>query len=247
MLVRANFTVHAAGTVDVELVFTRARGQWLTSKAVDVTFWTALLAIATAVLATATIVVAFATGVAALGTVGALFTALFQIGSERNRRLAQDERDRAERHREQARLIAGWVGPGDREEDRTPFYLLNGSAEPVYNVVATIVLIQGAAPDTGEEWQRFARDRKEQSGEYFQTPATTAAILLPGRWRVWIPKAGWTGLMAGRAGGEVAFTDRAGAHWVRRGKGELEELSQPPFEHFGLHGPFDLVTPEVFD
>jgi hypothetical protein len=34
---------------------------------------------------------------------------------------------------------------------------------------------------------------------------------------------------------------------VRRGTGQLEELSQPPFQHFGLVGPFDLVTPEAFD
>jgi hypothetical protein len=213
----------------------------------DVAFWTALLAIATAVLALATGVVAFATGVAAFGTVGALFAALYQIGSERTRRVAEDANARAERHREQARLIAGWVGPGDRDADRTPFYLLNGSAEPVYNVVATIVLIQGAAPDTGEEWRRVAKQRQEQGGEYMQTPVTTASILLPGRWRVWIGGSSWTGLMAGRAGGEVAFTDRAGAHWVRRGTGELVELSEPPFQHFGLYGPFDLVTPEPIE
>jgi hypothetical protein len=50
--------------------------------------------------------------------------------------------------------------------------------------------------------------------------------------------------MAGRAGAEVAFTDRGGAHWVRRGWGDLEELGRPPFETFGLAGPYDLVTPE---
>ncbi len=200
----------------------------------DLTFWTALAAIAT--------------GLAALGTVGALFAALYQIGSERSRRLAQDATDHAERHREQARLIAGWVGRGERgEADRTPFYLFNGSAEPVYSVVATIVLVQGTAPASGEEWQSLAKQRMKDADEYMQTPVTTATILLPGRWRVWIQGSGWSGVLGGRTAAEVAFTDRAGAHWVRRGTGELEELTQAPFQHYGLLGPFDLVTPEIFE
>jgi hypothetical protein len=195
-----------------------------------IAFWTAVAAVA-AVLA-------------AVGTVGTLIAALIQIRSERRRRVQGEASAQSERYREQARLIAAWVGRADKEADRTPLYLSNGSGEPVYSVVATIVMVQGAAPTTGEEWLRFAKQREP---EFFQTPTTTATILPPGRWRVWIARAGWEAHLSGRASAEVAFTDRAGTHWVRRATGALEELAQPPFEHFGLRGPYDFVTPEAYE
>jgi hypothetical protein len=56
-------------------------------------------------------------------------------------------------------------------------------------------------------------------------PWSTAAVLPPGRWRVWVPGEGWGGGMGMRLGAEVAFVDRAGVHWGRRGTGELEVAS----------------------
>jgi hypothetical protein len=50
-----------------------------------------------------------------------------------------------------------------------------------------------------------------------------------------------------RSAAEIAFTDRAGVHWVRRGGGQLAELSENPFEYFGRYGltaPYELQTPE---
>jgi hypothetical protein len=95
--------------------------------------------------------------------------------------------------------------------------------------------VQGAAPRTGEEWNRPGFGKK---------PITTATILPPGRWRVWIRGYGWHQHLSGRTSAEVAFSDRNGTHWVRRANGDLEELSDPPFNHFQLLGPYDLVTPE---
>ena len=95
-----------------------------------------------------------ATWVAAIGTVGALFLALYQIDSGRKRRIAAEGTSPDERHQEHARLVSAWVGAGEKEADRTPLFLANGSVEPVYNVVATIVNVQGAAPRTGEDWGR---------------------------------------------------------------------------------------------
>jgi hypothetical protein len=187
-----------------------------------------------------------ATWVAAVGTVGTLGAALWQIGSERARRTEQETQARAERHREQARLVAGWVGrperakPGAPEDGRTPIYIVNGSTEPVYNVLITHVAVQGTAPHTGEEW----RERNEK-GHGPPIPMTTLSILPPGRWRVWIRGTGWAGGLGGRPGAEVAFTDRAGTHWVRRATGALVELAKPPFQHFSIWGPYDLETPEA--
>ena len=53
--------------------------------------------------------------------------------------------------------------------------------------------------------------------------------------------------MGGRSAAEVAFTDRAGKHWIRRGTGQLEPLPEDPIDYFqrlGLYGPYDLQTPE---
>jgi hypothetical protein len=190
------------------------------------------------------------TWVAAVGTVGTLGAALLQIGSERSRRLSQEAADREERRRDQARLIAGWVGPIVQETEeagsRTWIILSNGSPEPVYSVYAAIVFIQGAAPHTGEEWHRL-REQVQEGGEdpeYRST--TTASILPPGRWRVCVPQAAW-GISGGRIGAEVAFTDRASIHWVRRATGALEELATPPYDHFGLTGPYELQTPEAVE
>jgi hypothetical protein len=78
-------------------------------------------------------------------------------------------------------------------------------------------------------------------------PVTTASILPPGRHRVWVGGIGWGRGMGGRPGAEVAFTDRAGRHWIRRATGRLEEIPKEPFEYFkewGLFGPYDLQNPE---
>lgn len=174
------------------------------------------------------------TWIAAIGTVGALFAALWQIGNERKRRIQQQEGDREKERLDQARLIAAWIGPED--DARSAVELSNGSPEPVYNVVATIVFIQGTGPSTGEEWAGI--DTVNQKAR-----STTAAILAPGHWRVWIAAVVGAPL-SGRKAAEVAFTDRNGAHWVRRANGTLEELPEPPFQHFALTGPYDLVTPE---
>jgi hypothetical protein len=184
---------------------------------------------------------------AAIGTVGALGGALWQIRVERNRRIAQDARDREERRREQARKIACW--PGESEDPgpidpwwgtSTPIDLVNGSDEPVYNVVVSIVLVQGAgAPRTTEEL-------KERAEIQHDAPRSTAAILVPGAWRVWVPGTGWDGGMGLRLGAEIAFTDRAGVSWIRRGTGALEELPKPTLEYFvdfGLYGPYDFQIP----
>jgi hypothetical protein len=53
--------------------------------------------------------------------------------------------------------------------------------------------------------------------------------------------------MGFRAAAEVAFKDRAGVSWVRRGTGELEELPAATLDYyrdFGVQGPYEFQTPE---
>jgi hypothetical protein len=202
------------------------------------------------------------TWVAAIGTVGALIAALIQINTERKHRHIQEVKDRAERHIAQARLVAAFLGPEETRgrpapEDlqrpvrqpngRTPIYLVNGSAEPVYEPVIGLVAIQGAAPHTMEGWLEARRRGSEPDHAYRPVPITTASILPPGKSVVWIEGIGWSAHLSGRSSAEIAFTDRAGAHWIRRANGQLEELPSGPLEYFhdrGLFSPFEFQTPE---
>jgi hypothetical protein len=219
-----------------------------------------------------------ATWVAAVGTVSAVIVALLQVARERRARLSRESGDRTDRHLAHARLISAWAGTaeplpaterfeyGDADSDqafnyRTPIYIQNSSAEPIYEVVAGIVFIQGAAPRTLEGILDMRHQRHEQTSDlaaegvdvlreqtaFQRDPVTTSGIVPPGTWRVWIAGKGWTSIMAGRRGVDVAFVDRAGVSWIRRAMGPLEELPRRPLEHFsqyGLHGPHEFQTAE---
>jgi hypothetical protein len=195
------------------------------------------------------------TWLAAGGTVGALGAAFWQIRTERQARLTREQQDRDERHREQARLVAAALGPIERPpsqesgkpsvlQGRTAVDLINGSAEPVYRVVAAIVGIQGTLPRTLEDWLETRERMPSQSGIPEPIPATTASILPGGSYRVWIRGIGWWGVLSGRGAAEVAFTDRAGTHWIRRANGQLEELPEDPITRYLGLGPHEFQTPE---
>ena len=192
------------------------------------------------------------TWVAAVGTVGTLASALWQIATERKRRIASDELLRSEQHVRQARLIAAYLGEEQRPKSETPvqahetgrteIFLVNNSSEPVYSVVVGIVFVQGAGPHSLEEM--LALDRKQYDR---QGPITTVSIVPGGLYRVWISGTGWTRILGGRGGVEIAFSDASGAHWIRRGTGRLDELAVSPLEHLqqaGLFGPHEFQTPE---
>src|SRR6266516_4260110 len=199
----------------------------------------------------------FPTWVASIGTVGALVAALYQINSERNRRITQESRDRAERHRAQARLVSAWIGKtrddpaSDGSSRQISLELINGSPEPIYGLVAGTVFIQGhTAPNSLEAWFEAKKKTESQTHEQLSPPTAILSILPPGRWRIWVQDTGEV-LGGGRRGAELAFTDRAGAHWVRRAKGDLEELPSAPFDYLeksGMYGPpYDFRVSESAD
>jgi hypothetical protein len=130
--------------------------------------------------------------------------------------------------REQAERVSVWPGPS---ADPQPVALLNHSDEPVYEAVATFVFIDGLGPTRGEEVSPELAARRIRVG-----------VIPPGRWRVCVD-GGWNGMYP-RLGLEVAFTDRAGAHWVRRADGRLEELPRGAFDYFELSRPLESTPPE---
>ena len=186
----------------------------------DVTGWTAILALATVLLAG--------------GTVWLAVTDRRRDDRKRQQDRERDDRLRAEalkeaegrERRQQAERISGWPGQGSLPT--TPLILLNRSDEPVYEVVATLVLIQGGGARRGEDYIPSGYRR-------------VISILPPGRWRVNVD-GGWAG-MSRRPGVEVAFTDRAGITWIRRAAGMLEEVKMPAIDHYGLDRPQELVVP----
>ena len=169
-----------------------------------------------------------ATWLGSIGVVGTLYLALVQIRAEqRHRRADQHAAQQRERH-QQAERISGW--PGKESTDITPLILLNRSDEPVYEVVATLVFVQGGGARRGEDY-----------GSSNYRRASVMSVLPPGRWRVDVG-GGWHG-MNRRPGVEVAFTDRAGITWIRRATGALEEVEMSPIDHYGLGRPQSLVIP----
>jgi len=187
--------------------------------------------------------------VASIGTVAAFAAVAVQIRLDQNRRHKQDEYDEQERYRSQATLISSMPGPiepaiGQRLSDgRSAIDCFNGSSEPVYNVVVGIVFLQGAGPRTTEDMMKLRLKGENREG----VPTTTLSILPPGRSRAWVQGTHWTGVMAGRAGTEIAFTDRSGSNWIRRVNGEIEELPSDPLTYFGqfnFNGPYEFQTPE---
>lgn len=177
------------------------------------------------------------TGIAAVGTAGTLAAALWQIRSERQARRRDEAEAEKRAERAQAELISAWYGGNDptaavtgKVYDR--IVVLNRSDQPVYEVLISLVFIQGAAPQTGEDLVRL---RERSHGSDPERHQVALAVLPPGQWRVRIT-GGWGG-MHRMPGAEVAFNDRAGSAWVRRATGALDRLPAAPFDHFNMSRP----------
>lgn len=175
----------------------------------------------------------------AVGTIGALVAALTQIARER-RRLRTERTERLCRERRaQAELLSAWIGdvrwgnvlelgsggPGDVETD---LELSNASGSPVYRAVLSVVDIQG----TGWRGQGNAPD-----GHQF-----CLSVIPPGRFHLTIHR-GFGGGMGIHWEAELAFTDAAGHHWVRRSSGLLEELGEDPITHYHVVRPVGWMVP----
>ncbi len=160
----------------------------------------------------------------------------------------QRDAEAAERHRAHARMISAMLNPPKvalttegKNMERWFVELINGSAEPVYTLVAGVVYIQGAGPATLERWLEL-----RQNGYQESIPITTVSMLPAGDFTVAVLPIRGAGIPGGQLAAEVAFTDRSGAHWIRRARGQLEELGQDPISYIaglGYYGPHEFQTP----
>lgn len=135
---------------------------------------------------------------------------------------------RRERRRGQAQTIAAWYAAENQ------LMVANSSTLPIYEVVVSMVFVQGAAPRTIEEWVANSEGAPPQFGAMF-------TALGPGKWSV--PISGGWGAMMVRPSCEIGFTDAAGRHWIRRGTGELVAINKAPIDYYGFWRPVDFQAP----
>jgi hypothetical protein len=138
----------------------------------------------------------------------------------------------------QASMIAGRIlAPGTRLPGA---WLMNGSDQPVYGVVAWVVAPEGTAPTTGEEWVRRigpgAAPRHGAAGSPEPSTPALLPLLPPGATAMELPA--WASSESGgRPAIEMAFTDASGHHWIRRGGGRLTSIDAPAWRHYGFSSP----------
>jgi hypothetical protein len=180
------------------------------------------------------------TWVAAIGTAGALAVAFLQIRTERRARKAREAEERRHTRRRQAVRISSWIASSDdmaqvgwQDSSSLPRYgavLLNNSEEPVYEVAASLVSIQGAGPSASKGDGRL---------EY----RAYLSVVPPGRHLADLGTCdSWP---SGRAGVDLLFTDATGVHWLRRANGALDEVDAPSAEYYSMPRPVGWVIPTL--
>lgn len=139
---------------------------------------------------------------------------------------------RAQAEQVSATTIAGEGGfPISGNVTRVAMY--NHSNTPVYNVVVTLVLVQGAGPRYAAELT--APHLRREFQRYFTT-------LPPGKYEAQVSP-GWAGMMA-RPGIEIAFTDSNGRTWARYANGQLAPLPESAAAYYKLEEPVNWVSPK---
>lgn len=173
---------------------------------------------------------AFCTGVQAICAIASLCLTVFVACRDTQHMNKEDERQKTAEKLAQPSSIAAWL---ERETTgETRIVIRNDSDLPVYEVVATIVVTNGAGCCKGEDLGSSYQYRKKLD------------LIPPGLHSVAIDMGGFCG-MHRHSLVEIAFVCAKGKSWVRRGDGVLDELAVSPFSHYELGLPidFDMLMP----
>jgi hypothetical protein len=171
-----------------------------------------------------------------------LIVGYLSLHDQRAHEIREEKAQRLAAARSQAEQVSAVPGTGTgtwpeiepkHGEAYTPITMSNRSATPVYNVVVTLVLVEGAGAHRAVELERQAQGPYQQ---YF-------SALPPGDYEARVA-AGWGGMMA-RPGVEIAFRDSAGRSWVRYATGELAQLSKEPVAYYHLDEPIGWELPRA--
>lgn len=137
----------------------------------------------------------WATVWAALAAMGSFLTSALVAASGWRRR-------RRESLHAQLEQVSAWLHQEPRTGDKH-LIVSNASPVPVYGVIVSVVLVQGAGVHRGEDLP---------GGGHFQR---WVPMVPPGQWRV-SPSPMLDGGMHRVPGIELGMTDAAGQHWIRR-------------------------------
>lgn len=153
---------------------------------------------------------------AAVAALGSLLTSVLIAVADWLRR-------RREKQHSQLESVSAWLDQ-DPETGERRLALANAAPVPIYGVVLSAVLIQGAGAHRGEDLPE---------GGHMQRWVPTVP---PGRWRV-TPMMTLDSGMFRVPGIELGMTDAAGQHWIRRVDGETERVRTPLPTHYGMELP----------
>jgi hypothetical protein len=153
--------------------------------------------------------------------------------------IVQQRRDRltaGEAQRRQAEQVTGWLvrdydGPEVPDIIISGLVLQNGSSQPVYDLIASIVTVHGAGPRTRVGFGKRVTDDPRSPFTYLKL----FTLLPPGQTKTRIQHPG-SG-MGLRCGVELVFQDVAGCYWLRQGNGILKQVSQHPVDLYDLPQP----------
>jgi hypothetical protein len=132
---------------------------------------------------------------------------------------AQSKKSRDREKRSQAESISAWIKEGG--VSKANIAILNNSNEPIFKAVISLVTYQGAGPQSGKN----------------NSYQTLVGIVPPGMLTKTIPHGG-AGMMM-RFGLEIAFTDKAGAHWIRTVDGKLKSIPKAAADYYEIPPPQD--------
>ena len=191
-----------------------------------------------------------ATWVAGIATVLTLWFGIYQWATLR--RDALNERSLKLQYEKiaQARRIFAWLLLDPRSGHARGIGIGNSSAEPVYAVVVHYVYMDGHHPGSGEETEWRIRQTMHEGPPEIRKAIQEAAVppiqqfravvqtLPPGNYWVVKPQ------QMDNPGLEIAFTDGAGLHWVRRVTGELAERDTGAVDFHNIEPPvkYDLLN-----
>lgn len=170
-----------------------------------------------------------ATWVAGVGTIATFIVALLQIKTERDARIKREKETHVRKMRDQAEHVSSWILKESPDHSKVWIAVSNQSTRPVYQVIVSLVMIQGSGPRDGKD-----------------TPSTEQvhlSVAPPGVIYVSIP-ANYHG-MNRHPGIEIAFKDALGKCWVRKGSGDLVEIEKTPVEYYAIDLPTSWQFGEV--
>ena len=166
------------------------------------------------------------TWLTAIGTIGAVAVSL-SLATREDRRRVQRER------RQQAELVTAWLGeevPGGEHDLYQVVVIRNASTQSVYQVIASLVSIQGAFRQTAVP----DRESRTKRGQVIRFQRTVGQVP-PREYETRIQSGGHG--MHLKLGVEIAFQDAAGVYWLRHGDGRLKEVHEDPVTLYNLMRP----------